>query len=207
MLHDPYRHLFMTASILSPTSRLDPLKKFDFRTRLLLDRLGLASGERLLLAGATVPGVLSALRFKLGLTGQLLVVDPRPEALAKISRYDADWAVLLTAQASSVPIMDSSVDAVLCWSSYVALERQTDPALMAAEFYRILSPRGRVLVAHTGPGAASGNRRPCPRDLGRVFANAGFCLFDTEENEELFLFKTEKIPGFSYGSVGEVGRA
>jgi ubiquinone/menaquinone biosynthesis C-methylase UbiE len=159
------------------------------------------------LAGVTIPGVLPALRFKLGLTGQLLVVDPRTEALARVSHYDADWAVLLKAQLSAIPVMNNSLDTVLCWSSLDTLAHQTDPALMAAEFSRVLSPQGRVLIAHLGQGIVHGQHRPCPHDLERLFAKAGFCLFAVEENAEVFLFKAEKIPGFNLAEVVEVGRA
>lgn len=99
----------------------------------------LATGARLLLAGVPDPGILPSLRSKLGLTGQLISLDPSPERLSEVPRRDFDWAVLL--KATAIPNMDSSVDAVLCWATFMDLDRHYVKA--SAEFFRVLAPGGR----------------------------------------------------------------
>jgi SAM-dependent methyltransferase len=166
------------------------------RTRigLLAERLDVPSGGRLLLSGASDHSILPCLRLRLGLTGQLVIADPSFERLASVPRRDADWAVLLKAAPSSLPNIDASFDCVLCWSTFLDLDRHYP--LVAAEMFRVLAPGGRILIAEPGPGAPLGRPRPCPLGLSKLFIEAGFSRVATEESEDFFLFKAEKVAGF-----------
>jgi SAM-dependent methyltransferase len=192
MLRDPYRQMFLVGSAVSSSqaalSGLDPV------CEVLMESLKIGSGTRLLLAGLMAPEILPKLRNKLGLTGQLVIVDPSLERLSMVSSYDAQWAVILRSPASSIPNMDSTIDVVLCWSSFLDLDHHYIQTI--GEFFRVLAPGGRVLIAHNGPMPPAGPPRPCPAGLGRLFIEAGFSRLSAEETEELFLFKAEKVAGF-----------
>ena len=113
MLQDPYRQMFLAGTAIGGAG--SGRERPETRAGLLVERLGLPLGGRLLLAGVPDPDILPSLRLRLGLTGQLVILDPSPERLAKVPRRDADWAVLLRASPSSLPNMGASLDAVLCW--------------------------------------------------------------------------------------------
>ncbi|MDR0355458.1 MAG: methyltransferase domain-containing protein [Deltaproteobacteria bacterium] len=203
MLRDPYRQLFLAANSISYGQNLAGLAGLASPAQKLIERLGLGFGQRVLMAGLAAPGILPNLRLKLGLAGQLLILDDRPDAFGDVSRYDADWVVLLKAKSSAIPVPDSSLDVVLCWSSFLSLG---DMAPSAEEFFRVLGPGGKAIIAHGAPGAPAEEPRPCPFRLERLFLEAGFSRIDFEENREAFLLEASKVPGF-YLNLSPAGRA
>jgi SAM-dependent methyltransferase len=187
MIRDPYRQLFFAANAVDW-----PALETTGPEEYLIERLELALGDHLLMVGISAPQFISSIRLRLGLTGQLLVADPNSQALSKIFDYDADWTVLLKAQASELPLKDSYLPIVLCLDSLLDIK---DKVGAAREFYRVLSPGGRVIVAQSGPGAPWGKPRPCVFGLEHIFLEAGFTKIDFEENEEMFLFQAQKVNG------------
>jgi SAM-dependent methyltransferase len=201
MLRDPYRRLFLEANAASHPIVVEAAG-FSGPGAILSGRLGLGLGSRLLVAGLTDPGILPGLRLRLGLTGQLMVIDPSQENLGAIPGDDAFWAVVLKAQASQLPNLDSSLDAILCWSSFMGLGPL---GRITEEFFRVLAPGGRVFVAYAGRALAD-RPRPCLVGMERLFLQAGFSRLDLEEDEDLWLFRAEKVAGFDL-SLSMMGRA
>lgn len=202
MLHDPYRQMFLAGNaagrLLSAPGRLGRQGELFFR------KLDVPSGGRLLLAGMSDPRILPSLRLRLGLTGQLVILDPSSNRLAMVPRRDADWAVLLKAPATVIPNMDSSLDMVLCWGSFLDLDHHYLD--MVAEFFRILSPGGRVLVAEPGRGAESSSTSICSTGMTKLFIEAGFSRIAFDESDDGYIFKAEKVAGFN-ASMSQAGRA
>jgi SAM-dependent methyltransferase len=201
MLRDPYRHLFLEANLASHRISKDSTR-LGRPDCLLSERLDLRLGSRLLLAGLNAPEILPALRLRLGLTGQLMIADHRAEALSYVSRDDAFWAVVLKARTERLPIMDSSLDAVLCWSSFMDLGPLDQTA---DEFFRVLAPGGRVFVTYLGPRTPD-NPWPCLTGLERLFIMSGFSRLDSDEAPDFFLFQAEKVAGFDLAPA-RMGRA
>ena len=203
MLQDPYRRMFLAGSAVSGLASNVP-KRLGTRLEALIDRLEVPFGGRLLLAGVPDLSILPSLRLRLGLTGQLVILDPSSESLARVPRRDADWAVLLKASPVEMPNIDSSLDVVLCWSTFLGLDHHY--IAVVAEMFRVLAPGGRALIAEAGPGAPLGPPRPCPIGLSKVFIAAGFSRMASEDTEDGFLFKAEKVAGFEL-PVGLTGWA
>ncbi|MDR2443461.1 MAG: methyltransferase domain-containing protein [Deltaproteobacteria bacterium] len=196
MIRNPYRHLYFS----SPAANMDDSLLSSIEPELdgyLFDRLDLSSGDRMLLVGAGTPDLIPLIRIRLGITGRLLVTDPDPEALWGITGYDADWAILLEAKASALPLRNSYLPTIVCWDSFLAID---DKKTAVKEFFRVLRPGGRVLIAQNGPGKPHGKPRPCSCGLRNLFIEAGFSKIDLENNEEMFLFSAEKVPGFFVAS-------
>jgi ubiquinone/menaquinone biosynthesis C-methylase UbiE len=194
MLRDPYRHLFFEANAASHkvTNENARLKWPD---SVITDLIDLGLGSRLLVAGLTTPEILPALRLRLGLTGQLVIVDSSDEALRHVTKNDAFWAMVLKANPERLPIMDSSVDAVLCWSSFMNLGPLKQ---ICDEFFRVLAPGGRVFITYSGRAHPLAPR-PCLVGLQTLFLKTGFSRLDSEIEDEFFLFKAEKVAGFTMG--------
>ncbi|MDR2387487.1 MAG: class I SAM-dependent methyltransferase [Deltaproteobacteria bacterium] len=192
MFRDPYRHLFFEANAASHRISHESLG-LKWSDQVIAERLNLGLGSRLLVAGLTSPEILPALRLRLGLTGQLVIVDPSDEALKKVSQNDAFWAMVLKANLEQIPIMEASMDAVLCWSSYMNLGPLSQ---VTNEFFRVLAPGGRVFITYSGR-AHPLSPRPCLTGLQSLFIKTGFSRLDSEIEEDFFLFKAEKVAGFS----------
>lgn len=176
------------------------LSNLKWPNSLVSDRIHLGLGSRVMVAGLTAPEILPALRLSLGLAGQLVILDPNDEALRHVSLDDAFWAVVLKARAERMPVMDGSLDAVLCWSSFMGLGPLSQ---VTGEFFRVLTPGGKVFVAYAGESMAD---RPCLAGLESLFLKAGFSRLDSEEEADFFLFKAEKVAGFNV-SLSAMGRA
>jgi ubiquinone/menaquinone biosynthesis C-methylase UbiE len=192
MLNDPYRQMFLAGNAASAACR--GLGRMLTQDADLLARLEVPTGGRLLLAGVPEAEILPSLRISLGLTGQLVILDPSSERLSMVPRRDADWAVLLKAPPTAIPNLDASLDAVLCWGSFLDLDHHY--LEVVAEMFRVLSPGGKALIAETGPGAPLGPPRPCPMGMAKLFIRAGFSRMSTDEGQDFFLFKAEKVAGF-----------
>jgi ubiquinone/menaquinone biosynthesis C-methylase UbiE len=146
-----------------------------------------------LLIGANVPEIIPIIKTRLGKSGQLLVMDPKPETLAFGSDNDIDGSVILKASATQIPLKDSYVETVLCWSSFLDID---DKKLAVGEFFRVLVGGGGVIIGQPGPGAPIGRARPCRFGLEHIFLQAGFNGINFEEDEEMFLFTADKVTGF-----------
>ncbi|MDR0622421.1 MAG: methyltransferase domain-containing protein [Deltaproteobacteria bacterium] len=201
MLQDPYRHLFFEANAASHRVR-GASAGLNWPDNAICELINPGLGSRLLVAGLTAPEILPSLRLRLGLTGQLVIVDSSEEALSGVSKNDAFWAVVLKANAEKLPIMDSSLDAVLCWSSFMGLGPLDQ---ITNEFFRVLAPGGKVFITYSGP-ASPERPRPCLLGLQTLFLKSGFSRLDSDTGEDFFLFKAEKTHGFTV-SVSQMGRA
>jgi hypothetical protein len=159
-------------------------------------RLTIKTDGRVLLATNKALETLPILRTRLGLTGQILVIEPKAETLTNVSDDDCavvNDCVFLKAQASQIPLRNGGVETVLCWSSFMDFDnkRQT-----AGEFFRVLAAGGRVIIGQQGPKTPLGKPRPCRFGLKNIFLEAGFNSIDLKENEELFLFTADKVTSF-----------
>jgi ubiquinone/menaquinone biosynthesis C-methylase UbiE len=183
MHDDPHRRAFLEASARAGPSRgwIEP-SPWDF----LLDAMSLVYGQSVLAAGAAVAPMVVPIKSRLGLAGRLLVSDPDPQALSALPLDEGIWSVRLLSQAFRLPLMESSLDAVILWSSVLGLGNI--PASVR-EFCRVLKDRGRVFVVETGDGSRP---RPCPFGLKRLFAESGFDRLDMEERAGWFFFRAEK---------------
>jgi SAM-dependent methyltransferase len=201
MLQDPYRHLFLEANAVSHRIKNDSAS-LNWPGNVLSERVNVGLGSRLLLAGLTAPEILPTLRLRLGLTGQLMIIDPNAEILKTINRNDAFWAVVLKANAEQIPVMEASFDTVLCWSSFLTLGPISQ---ITEEFFRVLAPGGQVFITYSGPASVN-TPRPCLTGLVNLFLQTGFSRLDSEEDADFFLFKAEKVAGFNV-SLSQMGRA
>ncbi|MDR2366918.1 MAG: class I SAM-dependent methyltransferase [Deltaproteobacteria bacterium] len=201
MLRDPYRQLFFEANAASHKVRVGE-GGLSWPDNVISERINPGLGSRLLVAGLTAPEIIPALRLRLGLTGQLVILDPSAEALGAVTQNDAFWSVILKAGAERIPVMDSCLDAILCWSSFMALGPLGQ---ITDEFFRVLAPGGKVFITYDRLALSKGPR-PCLTGLQALFLKTGFARMDAEDDGDFFLFRAEKVPGFGVAH-SRMGRA
>ena len=128
--------------------------------------LGLRRGQTVLDAGAGTCRAAVHLRMAVGTTGRVVAVDVTPEMLAVAATGGRDrQCALLQADASVLPLMAASVDAVLAAGLVAHL---SDPTEGLGELARVTRSGGRLAVFHPigrATLAARHGRSPSDDDL------------------------------------------
>jgi arsenite methyltransferase len=115
------------------------------RRRLVRAALGAASGERILDVGCGPGFYCAELIEEVGPDGSITGLDSSPQMLALAARRceKHDNVECAEAEATSLPVEDSSFDAALCVQ---VLEYLSDVSACLGEIFRALRPGGRLVV-------------------------------------------------------------
>jgi SAM-dependent methyltransferase len=177
-----------------------------------LDALALQAGERVVDIGSG-PGLLAVeMAEQVGSPGQVIGLDLSDSMLALSRRRCGDLPTdkcpsFLKADAARLPFADGMLDVAVSTQVY---EYVPDVPAALAELYRVLRPRGRVLILDTDWDSivwAAGDKARMqrlleawadrfadphpPRSLSRQLQDAGF---QVERREVLVLFNPEYDP-------------
>jgi Methylase involved in ubiquinone/menaquinone biosynthesis len=128
-----------------------------------------------------------------------LALDPSPAMLQCLSLRFSDVRTL-QAKAESIPLPDSSVGMIICFSAFPHIG---DKPSAAKEFHRVLLPGGRAYVLHIdgreklnqlhdSHHAVEGDHLPCPTGMRIMFSEAGFSSTEANEGPEHFYFCAKK---------------
>ena len=115
------------------------------RRAIVREALATAAGDRVLDVGCGPGFYCAELLAEVGPKGSVVGIDDSEAMLALAARrcQDADNVEFCGAEATSLPVTDSSVDRALCVQ---VLEYVADPAAALAEMHRALRPGGRVVI-------------------------------------------------------------
>jgi ubiquinone/menaquinone biosynthesis C-methylase UbiE len=200
MFDDPYRRLLFETNESSNQTGPETSDLLDNWEEHPLMSVDIRTGKRVLLAGVTTPDILPILKFRIGIAGQLLLLDPNPEALSGAGDNDLNWSVPLMASAANIPLKNAYVDTVLCWSSFLDI---SDKKQAVNEFFRVLVPGGKVMIVQVGPGPPIGRARPCVFGMKNIFIEAGFIDLKWMDNDELYVFTAEKVTRYFLGKLAK----
>ncbi|MCM2389863.1 class I SAM-dependent methyltransferase [Streptomyces albipurpureus] len=175
-------------------------------------RLGLSRGDTVLDAGCGTGRALPPLRSAVGDRGTVLGVDLTPEMLAAATTAGRDqWALLLLADVSRLPLVHASLDAVFA-AGLIAHLPQPDVGLR--ELARVVRPGGRLALFHPLGRAALAARqgrqigdddlRAEPR-LNDLLAASGWRMTSYEDQDARFLvlaIRQNQHPRDRRGGIG-----
>jgi ubiquinone/menaquinone biosynthesis C-methylase UbiE len=173
----------------------------EVRARLerLLSCQSMAPGMTILDAGCGRGVLLPHLRRLAGKYARLIALDASAAMLRGVADKDLR-AVALHARAESIPLIDTYVDRIFCFSAFPHF---ADQAGAAREFHRVLKPGGLALVLHLasaetinrhhdGHPAVRGDHLPGEKAMRDLFLRAGFVRVSLEETAESYCFSAEK---------------
>jgi len=134
---------------------------------------GVALGDRLLQVGCTDGSLLGAIGSKVGLSGRMCAVVPDDAQAERARRAAEKFGFLLeieTGQLGQVPFETGAFNLIVVDNQQGLLSsmRPEDRVATLREAFRLLAPRGRIVVIEQGPrgglGALFGTRASAPAD-------------------------------------------
>jgi len=134
---------------------------------------GVALGDRLLQLGCTDGSLLGAIGSKAGLSGRVCAVVPDDAQAARARRAAEKFGFLLEIELGplgQVPFEDGAFNLIVVDNQEGLLSsmRPEDRVATLREAFRLLAPRGRIVVIEQGPrgglGALFGARAPASAD-------------------------------------------
>ena len=134
---------------------------------------GVALGDRLLQLGCTDGSLLGAIGSKAGLSGRVCAVVPDDAQAARARRAAEKFGFLLEIEPGplgQLPFEDGAFNLIVVDNQEGLLSsmRPEDRVATLREAFRLLAPRGRIVVIEQGPrgglGALFGARAPAPAD-------------------------------------------
>jgi ubiquinone/menaquinone biosynthesis C-methylase UbiE len=139
------------------------------------------------------------LREALGPEARIIALDASAAMLKGVMEKD-QRVQIIQARAESIPLPEGYVDLLICFSAFPHLH---DKDAAAAEFYRVLSPGGRVYILHLcdrktinrhhdGHPAVQGDHIPTPEAMHEMFAKVGFSNISLSDDPEHYLFSAQK---------------
>jgi ubiquinone/menaquinone biosynthesis C-methylase UbiE len=122
-------------------------EKDSTRLEMLLSRLDIAPGAKVLDVGTGTGVFVPYLLRKIGEKGELVCLDFAEEMLniARTKRFPGNID-FICADIGDSALPDGAFDAVICYSVFPHFE---DKPKVLREIYRVLRPGGRLYVAHT----------------------------------------------------------
>lgn len=165
--------------------------------------LNLDKGVRVLDVGCGTGVLIPYLREVIGPRGQIVALDPSEAMLKGAASKDRGRAVPVWAAAESMPLIGESVDIVVC---FAAFPHFSDRARAVREFFRVLRPGGKAVVAHLlnrdelkahhgRHHAVAEDRLPDAQTMYQIFRDAGFARTRLDERPGWYFFSAEKGKG------------
>lgn len=167
-----------------------------------LDDLGVTADEAIVDVGCGTGNLTQALLGKLSQAGRVVAIDISNEmvkrAREKVSDPRVEWHV---GDASRMPIDDSSVDRIICFSVWPHFE---DPDAAIEEFKRVLRERGTLHVwhlssratineIHASAGEAVANDVLVPATgAANLLEQHGFVPYEVIDNDERYLVSARR---------------
>ena len=134
---------------------------------------GVALGDRLLQLGCTDGSLLGAIGSKVGLSGRVCAVVPDEAEAARARRAAEKFGFLLeieTGPLGRIPFEDGGFNLIVVDNQQGLLSsmRPEDRVATLREAFRLLAPRGRIVIIEQGPrgglGALFGAGAAAPAD-------------------------------------------
>jgi ubiquinone/menaquinone biosynthesis C-methylase UbiE len=110
-----------------------------------LAQAAISPGDTVLDVGCGTGSLFPFILDRVGAQGRVIGLDVAPAMLERAEIKGGDRVTCLRAPVEAIPLPDRSCQAVLCYSAFPHFP---DQALAVAEMGRVLSPGGRVVIAH-----------------------------------------------------------
>jgi len=176
-------------------------EKDESKLRQMAARLDIGSGAVILDVGTGTGVFIPFLLQKIGVDGKILALDIAGEMLRRARAKNFDGVVAyLNADVAHIPLADSSVGSVVCYSSFPHFQ---DRPGAFAEIYRVIKNGGHLFICHTsGREAVNGLHNGIPevandvipgeRAMRLTLSEAGFVDIEIEDNSENYLCQALK---------------
>ncbi len=183
---------------------MQDLPRQEARLALFLQRVGLATDERVIDIGCGTGTLTRVLLRHLSEVGSVVAVDFSSKMLELAQQAVADARVTwLHAAAEATPLADASVDHVICYSAWPHFRT---PTKVLAEWRRLLRPGGAAHVLHLISRQAVNDIHSGAMDhaihhdllvpvaeLASLFNANGFAVNVQEEDEEHYLLSAIRV--------------
>lgn len=176
-------------------------EKDQSRLQRMAARLDIRPGSLVLDVGTGTGVFLPLLIQSIGNGGKILALDIAEEMLHRARAKGFNGAVaFMNADAAHIPLPESSVDSVVCYSSFPHFQDKSK-ALM--EIYRVVKNGGRLYICHTScrkainglhNGIPEVAQDVIPEDwaMRAMLSAAGFVDIEIEDNHENYLCQALK---------------
>jgi ubiquinone/menaquinone biosynthesis C-methylase UbiE len=173
-------------------------KRRDNPFPLVVGMTGVKMGDRFAQIGCAHGGRLAAVGAKVGLSGRAVAIVPDEASAVRARKGAADAGILIEvdiAPPTRLPSGDADFDVVIVDNTggLLANMRQEDRVATVRETFRVVRPRGRVMVITTAPRGGLGAlitraQSGPPFDAGPLLQADGFKAVRTLAEREGLIF-------------------
>ncbi len=171
------------------------------KLRQMAERLDIRPGSMVLDIGTGTGVFIPYILHSIGCEGKILALDIAEEMLRRAKVKSFNGAVdFLNADVSCIPLLEASVDSVVCYSSFPHFQ---DKEKALAEMYRVVKRGGRLFICHSSSREAiNGLHNGIPEvahdvipeewEMREMLSESGFADIVIEDNCEDYLCRALK---------------
>jgi len=171
------------------------------KLRQMAERLDIRPGSMVLDIGTGTGVFIPYILHSIGCEGKILALDIAEEMLRRAKVKSFNGAVdFLNADVSCIPLLEASVDSVVCYSSFPHFQ---DKEKALAEMYRVVKRGGRLFICHSSSREAiNGLHNGIPEvahdvipeewEMREMLSESGFADIVIEDNCENYLCRALK---------------
>ncbi|KPK24186.1 MAG: hypothetical protein AMJ70_02585 [Dehalococcoidia bacterium SG8_51_3] len=171
------------------------------KLRQMAERLDIRPGSMVLDIGTGTGVFIPYILHSIGCEGKILALDIAEEMLRRARAKSFNGAVdFLNADVSCIPLLEASVDSVVCYSSFPHFQNK-EKAL--AEMYRVVKRGGRLFICHSSSREAinwlhngipevAHDVIPEEWEMREMLSESGFADIVIEDNCENYLCRALK---------------
>lgn len=183
-------------------SNWDDMAKIDWqKLNYIVERFELKANQSILDIGTGTGVLIPQLREKIGMNGQLAVVDISGEMLAAARKKFGSIADFFQANVISLPSEANRFDQVICYSAFPHFP---DKEAALEEMARVVKAGGHITIAHASGRSklnnfhrslnnfVSSDLLPDDEELINIGQKIGLTAWFCENNEEYYIIKLKK---------------
>ena len=176
-------------------------EKDEYKLRQMAERLDISPGATVLDIGTGTGVFIPYILRSIGDGGKILALDIAEEMLHRARVKDFDGAVAyLNADVASIPLLEASVDSVVCYSSFPHFQ---DKEKALAEIYRVVKQSCCLFICHSSSRHAINGLHTCIPEVAddvipdewemrELLTGAGFTNIVIDDNCEYYLCRALK---------------